>query len=319
MIKEYRIVIPSYDRPKRLKEATLALLVETHKVDLERIFIFVADEEEFQKYSEVLGAKWKRRTAPEEAKKGEGNLVMGVPRIRPQREFMAKFFPEGQYLLSVDDDVRKIQYLDEEDEVWDLEEGDLQKLIRHGCELMHRAGSKLWTVNTSGNNMSMHATHISRRPGVCNGYFYGFINRHLDSIFPQFDDAAEDVERSARYFMEDGIVLRYRMLKCVTKCYEEKGGLQKVYEDATKRKDAEIKHLKYIAKEFPKVVTINQVREEAQKEGGSDLRTLPVHFYSVGAPPLVAPAACWTEPVSDVIVDGLDYVTERSTTSAGRR
>ena len=26
----------------------------------------------------------------------------------------------------------------------------------------------------------------------------GFINRHIDSIFPQIDDAAEDVERSAR-------------------------------------------------------------------------------------------------------------------------
>merc|ERR1719421_2673220 len=110
--------------------------------------------------------------------------------------------------------------------------GDLQKQIQYGGELMLRSKAKLWTVNTSGNPLSMHPTHISRRAGVCNGYLYGFLNRHPTThpaIFPSIDDAAEDVERSARYFMADGVVLRYRMLMCRTKCYEEEGGLQTNY------------------------------------------------------------------------------------------
>merc|ERR1719421_2161126 len=109
--------------------------------------------------------------------------------------------------------------------------GDLQKQIQHGGELMLRSKAKLWSVNTSGNPLSMHPTHISRRAGVCNGYFYGFLNRLEADIYPLIDDAAEDVERSAKYFMADGIVLRYRMLRCLTKCYDEEGGLQKVYAD----------------------------------------------------------------------------------------
>lgn len=318
---EYRIVIPSYARPERLKEATLAML-DVHKVELERVFIFLADEEEFQKYSQTLGPKWKRRTRPEEATKGEGNLVVGVLRIRPQREFIARFFPEGQYLVSLDDDVRGIQYSSGDDvgttDISDFKKGELQKLIQHGSELMLRSGAKLWSVNTSGNSLSMHPTHISRRPGVCNGYFYGFINRHLESIFPTLDDAAEDVERSARYFMEDGIVLRYRMIRCQTKCYEEKGGLQQIYETSSDRKAAELAHLEKLAGLYPAVVTVNEVRAEAQASGG-DHRALPVHFLSVGAPPLVCPKAPWSKPISSVKVSGADYVTERCTVTAGRR
>merc|ERR1719163_1968599 len=114
-------------------------------------------------------------------------------------------------------------------DVRDFQKEDLKKLIKHGGDLMLRSKSYMWTVNTSGNPLSMHPKHISRRAGVCNGYLYGFFNRYTPDIFPKLDDAAEDVERSARYFVADGVVLRYRMLRCTTKCYDEAGGLQKLY------------------------------------------------------------------------------------------
>ena len=46
-LKGWRIVIPSYARPQRLKEATLSLL-QLHNVPLERIYVFVANMEELK-------------------------------------------------------------------------------------------------------------------------------------------------------------------------------------------------------------------------------------------------------------------------------
>jgi hypothetical protein len=176
----------------------------------------------------------------------------------------------------------------------------------------------MWTVNTSGNPLSMHPKHISRRAGVCNGYLYGFINRYDDAIFPKMDDAAEDVERSARYFMSDGVVLRYRMIRCATKCYDEKGGLQKIYVDQTARKEAELAHVEKLAGLFPCLLCVNEVRAEAQAQGG-DQRSLPVHFVNAGDPPLEGKCFPWRHATNDIAVSGVGSVTERVESIAGRR
>ena len=74
---------------------------------LERIFVFVANEAELRRYLTVLGDQWKHTEDATSTRKGKGNVVLGVLRIRPQREFIAKSFPEGQYLVSLDDDVNR--------------------------------------------------------------------------------------------------------------------------------------------------------------------------------------------------------------------
>ena len=122
----------------------------------------------------------------------------------------------------MDDDISDIQWLKSESTadssygLKSLAKGHLQKLIAHGGELMLRAKANLWSVNTSANPLSMHPTHISRRAGICNGYCYGFFNRKATkAIFPDIGTAAEDVERSARYFMHDGVLidrLKFRIM-----------------------------------------------------------------------------------------------------------
>jgi hypothetical protein len=319
--ESWRVVIPSYDRPEKLKAATLELL-KTHGVPLERIFVFVANEAELRRYLTALGDQWKHTEDHTSTQKGKGNVVLGVLRIRPQREFIAKFFPEGQYLVSLDDDVTQLEYCSAKDDssaIHPLPKGELQKLISHAGDLMLRAKAKLWSVNTSQNSLNMHPTHISRRAGVCNGYCYGFINRHIDSIFPQIDDAAEDVERSARYFNTDGVVLRYRMLRAATRCYDEKGGLQTLFGDTKKRKAAELKHVEDLAKEFPEFLCVNEVRAAKQTGGDSDHRSLPVHFVNVGDPPLEGKVAPWKYAVGDIKVSKVGMVTERVENLAGRR
>ncbi|CAE7029931.1 unnamed protein product [Symbiodinium sp. KB8] len=79
-------------------------------------------------------------------------------------------------------------------------------------------------------NLIFHA--FGRDPGMTMGS-YGFINRHDDRLWPEVDDVIEDAERSARYYHVDGVVLRYRFLCGVTRCFKERGGLQAEFEGST--------------------------------------------------------------------------------------
>jgi hypothetical protein len=61
------------------------------------------------------------------------------------------------------------------------------------------------------------------------GAFYGIINRpHLDALkltITKENGQKEDVERTLKYFINDGIVLRFNRVGFVTKYYGKSGGL----------------------------------------------------------------------------------------------
>ena len=75
-------------------KVTLALL-DRHGVPRESVFIFVANAEERTSYSTQLGRAWP-------------NIVVGVPTLWRQRNFIMRFFPPGTHVLSMDDDVEDI-------------------------------------------------------------------------------------------------------------------------------------------------------------------------------------------------------------------
>ena len=74
---EYVIAIPSYNRPNEIIKKTLKTLADGG-VEKERIFIFVADEEQAEIYKPT-GYK----------------IIIGVIGIANQRVFISKYFPVG--------------------------------------------------------------------------------------------------------------------------------------------------------------------------------------------------------------------------------
>ena len=201
----YYIVIPSYNRSGSIIFKTLNFLFY-HEIPINKIFIFISDNDEYENYKKVLGDRWKNVTALDEVSSQNGNLIIGRKGIRDQREFIVHFFREKSYIISIDDDVMDVLYQSGADApLKSLPKGDFEKLIHYGALLMLRTKSFIWSINTSSNPQSMHPTHISRKAGICNGFLYGFFNRHFENILPNLGEAAEDVERSARYFMSDEI------------------------------------------------------------------------------------------------------------------
>ena len=74
------------------------------------------------------------------------------------------------------------------------------------------------------------------------GAFYGIINRpNLESIkltITKENGQKEDVEKTLKYFIHDGIVLRYNRVSFVTKYYGKCGGLGTFQERLKPMKEA---------------------------------------------------------------------------------
>jgi hypothetical protein len=120
------------------------------------------------------------------------------------------------------------------------------------------------------------------------GAFYGIINRpKLKSIqltITKENGQKEDVERTIKYFIEDGVVLRFNKIGFTTKYYGKEGGLGRFEErlkpmrDACKRledKYSEYGHTKvrgngmaeFVLKRIPAKIESNNSGDEGKKHG----------------------------------------------------
>ena len=94
----YVIAIPSYNRSDVISNKTLKMLYEGNIIK-NKIYIFVANQREFILYKENV--------LPELYNK----IIIGKKGITNQRNFIANYFPEGQYVVSLDDDIEEFEIL----------------------------------------------------------------------------------------------------------------------------------------------------------------------------------------------------------------
>jgi len=283
---EYKLVIPTkgrwrpakvinpreraiaHDNTPFILRKTLAVL-DQQEMDVYRVTLFVNSEEEKDKYQEAL----------KESRWEEVRIIIGVDGILEQRNFISRYFPEGTHIVSLDDDLEKlwVKTVPNSLSLEELPPKGLENII-FDAEKRMRAYKKahLWGLNptASKNVRNMKVDGISTRNGEVNGFLYGYRNRHDPDLYPQFSNATEDAERSVRYFAKDGIVLRYRMYCCETRCYENGAGLQANFgqndisetldESNENRKRAELESARKIHEAFPMLVGEPREREHAK-------------------------------------------------------
>lgn len=194
------VAIPSYKRTSVCLHKTLKTLFAAHYPQ-SKITIFVADDEEAVAYRQML-----RHTMP------AVSVVVGRRGLQPQRAFIADYYPDGDTLLCMDDDV---------DGIKTLHGTDFCSLIRSGMKALADNQSGLWGVlpNDDGRKMkdetTKHLTHIL-------GSFFLCVNRK-DLVPTQTEK--EDYERSILYFKAYGSVLRYKGAGVQTTYMLQGGGL----------------------------------------------------------------------------------------------
>ena len=228
----YVVAIPSYKRHNDLSNKTLALL-KKYKISPNKIHIFVANKKEEKLYEEKLD------------KALYNKIVVGKKGITKQRIFISKYFPEKQYIVSLDDDLEKVFELRNKKLV-DL--GSLDKFIIKAYNQLQKHKAYLWGVYPTPNEFYMY-NRVSTDRRFIIGVMHGYINRHDKSLYPNIKaETKEDYHQTILFYDKDGSVIRFNNVAFKTKP-NAAGGLGK------DRFDKNEKAADFLAKKYPKIVT----------------------------------------------------------------
>lgn len=208
----YQIAIPSYKRENTIKNKTLKLL-ESHKIDPNKIFIFVADSDELEKYKKSL-----ENTPYKE------NIVQGVHTIGEQRNFIEGYYNEGEKVLMFDDDIDGVFVKNKEelDPIKDLE----KDFIIKGFELCLEKKSKIFGLYAAANAYFMKHRIYQKLCYIPGGVF-GIIVDH-DPFLHRITNHGEDYEYSIRQYIKNNILIRFDDITIKSKFFKEEGGLQTI-------------------------------------------------------------------------------------------
>tara|TARA_B110001469_G_C9644481_1_gene325190 strand:- start:1988 stop:2911 length:924 start_codon:yes stop_codon:yes gene_type:complete len=248
----YVIAIPSYKRHTTLKKKTMKVL-EHYKVPAKLIHIFVANKEEATLYKQELDAG------------SYGKIIVGQPGIKEIRNFMANYFPEGKHIVYLDDDISKLWRCVTKGDPTEKKDNKLVQLesfdrfVKNAFKMSKKTGFHNWGVYPTDNPYFMKPTmknnsHISTDLKFLIGFFTGVINNRKSEIRTISDK--EDYERSIKYYLNDGGILRYNNISCNTRCYKEPGGIQ-----TDRKKENSRVNANTLIKLYPDFVSINDSRK----------------------------------------------------------
>jgi len=234
MSSDYVVAIPSYKRQDVLAKKTLKTLKDGG-VPKSKIFIFMANEEERANYEKEI------------PKDLYNKLVVGVKGITNQRKFIVKYFPENQYVVSIDDDVERIEKKTGEQTLGKVT--NIDKFFKDGYADLKKQGLYIWGIYPVRNPFFMKSKTTTDLKFII-GVLRGFINRKSKDLEPSPSaEGKEDYEQSILYFKKDGGVLRYNGVTTKTK-FNSAGGLGKDRFEMNK------KSAEYLQKAYPDLVTI---------------------------------------------------------------
>lgn len=196
--------IPSYQRPVKVKEATISTL-ENLGVAKENIYVFVANEQEEALYRESLGEGY--------------NIVVGVLGIGPQRVFINSWFPEGTRIVSIDDDIKDLM-VKKENKSFPFK-GDLPLLVDRFFNMCDEEGIRAWGVNPATNGFYMnHEAVVGLRQSL--GEFYGEYSQMPETQSDLLH--TEDVEKFVKHYITHGGMMRVNDIGVKQK-YQSEGGV----------------------------------------------------------------------------------------------
>ncbi len=244
---DYIIAIPSYQRPNELKKKTLSLL-KRYGIDKDKIMIFVANNEEYDRYKEILDPETYR------------DLQVGEVGLTKQRIYISNFFQEGANILSMDDDIEEI--LERVDSKNKKPVEDLEKWIKERFELAEQEGCNIWGIYPVNNPYFMTGD-ITTDLRFIIGCVYGYKNRHDKDLHPE-TKVKEDYERTILYYLKDKKVMRFNNYTMKTQFYA-KGGL------GPDRYDRSVEAQELLKSKYPKIV-----KPFFRKNGTPEIKLLKV-------------------------------------------
>lgn len=236
---DYKIVIPSYQRPEGLVKMTLSTLIR-YEAPLDRVYVFVANEEEKGIYEAELD------------KAGISvNLVVGIKGLCPQRVFIDAYFPKGTPLICIDDDLSDL--LQKADNKFHGMDYTFDEMVFLGFRLCEENNAKLWGLYPVANGMFMKdwaVVGLRFIYGVFCGTYAGY--QCIGGGEEEIAGTAEDWERTLRSYVRNGKVVRIEWLAVKSKMYA-KGGIQAFMGGKEARLKENTVRIQTVADRFPEL------------------------------------------------------------------
>lgn len=240
----YVIAIPTFNRFKSISKKVL-LALKNNKVTASKIFLFVANEAQALLYKIAVQREL------------YGEIIVGRLGICNQRNFIRNYFPTGQYVVSIDDDVTRLKRL-ANDRLTNV--SDLDAFFTDAFKMCEHTGLYLWGVYSNTSTMFMKScSEITTDLRFIVGFMHGYIVRHLNELELTIEPK-EDYEQSLKYFNLDGGVVRFNRYCCNASVPHEGGLGKNRIEEQSEQSSTLLKQM------FP-----NQVVCFTRKNGGSEV------------------------------------------------
>ena len=277
---DFKLVIPSFDRPTELCGNTLSLL-RKEGVPLDKVNVFVSP------VSAIPGGtpEWYRYA--EECKNHnfpEVHIRPGGRTLEAQMVAAMEWVGSG-YMIVMSDTVKSIQTREDKPNcttrMVPAPQGTVLALIKQGFELLRATGSTAWSVNPSHHPWQLSVLTITRRLGLLDGNLTGmFLPPNCKKMqVTSGHGLIYDVEWSAALWAHGHSFCRYQGL-CCEHTYRRPGGQASLMTDAAKRRHREVQAIKACTKKYPNLV------KWCSKPKAS-LRTMEYKFSSQGPSGLV--------------------------------
>lgn len=248
-MSNYVIAIPTYNRQDVVFNKTISTLLNGGVLK-SHIYIFVANNDQKRIYEEALPAN------------SYHQIVVGKKGIANQRKFIANYFKEGQYVISIDDDVEEFQILKgttrktitqkKRKNVNDklVKMSNVHKFFIDAYKILKAEKLYIWGVYPVRNSLFMYPRYTTDLRFII-GVTFGFIVRHERNLEPSFrSETKEDYEQTILYYKKDGGVVRFNNIVPKTK-FNSPGGL------GTDRFERNKSAAEYLTQTYPDIVKRN--------------------------------------------------------------
>lgn len=231
----YVVAIPTYNRVEEVTNKTLKTLKDGG-VSKNKIYLFVANKQQYELYGNNV------------PKNLYNEIIIGKKGITNQRIFISQYFKEGQYVISMDDDIEEFETLSKSEKLIKLK--DVDKFFIDAYKLMKKEKLFIWGIYPVRNPFFMYnQTTFDLRFII--GVTFGFIVRHNSRLKMSTNaETKEDYEQTILYYKMDGGVIRFNNITTKTK-FNAPGGL------GTDRYERNKKAAEYLVKKYPDLVVRN--------------------------------------------------------------
>ena len=242
----YIVAIPTYNRVEEVTNKTLRTLKDGG-ISKNKIYLFVANKEQYKLYE---------NNVPKDL---YNEIIIGKKGITNQRIFISQYFKEGQYVVSIDDDVEEFQILKGEKLV---KLKNLNYFFIDAYNLMKKEKLFIWGIYPVRNAFFMY-NNITTDLRFIIGVTFGFIVRNDKRLKMSTKiETKEDYEQTILYYKMDGGVIRFNNITAKTK-FSAPGGV------GPDRYERHKKSTEYLVNKYPDIVVRND-----RKNGTPEVKLL---------------------------------------------